>query len=109
LVVLIIFLYFYLTRHPANFPPHPKWTLPLIGNALSIGNDTNKGFSKLHQKLGPIFGLWMGPLRGVVVADFDMICEIGAKAELTGRPELGIGNGEYISNGLGQAMCPLQI
>jgi len=89
LTVLALCLHFYITRHPKNFPPHPKFTLPFIGDSLSVGKDNNEGFIRMHKSYGSIFGLWLGQLRAVVVSDFDMIAEVGAKAELTDRPDLG--------------------
>jgi len=96
--VLLLWLHFYSTRHPKNFPPHPRFTLPLLGDTLSVGKDTNEGFKRMHKTLGPIFGLWLGPIRAVVVSDFDMITEAGAKSELIDRPYLGTVHGKQKAN-----------
>jgi len=48
----------------------------------------------MHKTFGSIYGLWYGPMRAVVVSDFDMIQEIGAKTELSHRQDLGVVNGK---------------
>ncbi len=82
--------------------------MPVLGDALTIGANVNKGFDKLHNKYGviiiflnkvtflyqsnffrygKIFGCWLGPLETVVVNDFDLIQEVGAREALIARPE----------------------
>jgi len=86
---VLIGLYFYSIKHPHNFPPHPKFSLPLIGDVHMVGKDINQGFKRMHEKYGPIFGLWLGPNRAVVIKDFNMLYEMGVKAETSIRPDLG--------------------
>jgi len=40
----------------------------------------------MHKQYGPIFGMWMGPERTVVVSDYDLIVEMGAREEFSDRP-----------------------
>ena len=36
-VVLTLYWFLVATRQPNNFPPGPRWSLPVMGNALQIG------------------------------------------------------------------------
>jgi len=94
-LLAIVGVYFVKMRHPKNFPPHPKWSLPLLGDSLAIGQDMAAGFKRMHERFGPVFGVWLGPVRAVVVSDLDLIGEVGAKEELLFRPDADYFKGNH--------------
>ena len=88
ITVVIFWIYWFLvaTRHPKNFPPGPRFALPLIGDSLAIGNNLNEGFKKLQKTYGDAIGCWMGPIRTVVLNDYDTIVEATNMDVLSSRP-----------------------
>ncbi len=37
-------------RLPPDFPPGPRFPLPLVGDAFALGRDVTQGFKKLAEK-----------------------------------------------------------
>lgn len=46
-------------------------TLPVVGDSLVLGSNVISGLEQLTKKYGSTVGLWMGPFRTVVMADFN--------------------------------------
>ena len=76
LLVLAIVLYIKSWKHPKNFPPGPRFPVPLLGDGYVIGTKFSDGFSSLIKKYGKSVGLWLGPTRTVLIADFDTLQDI---------------------------------
>ncbi len=92
-VAVIAFLYYLSTKQPKGFPDGPRFTLPIIGNALSLGSKLIDGFDHLRQQYGDIYGLYLGPNRSVIVSNFDLIQEVGAHPAFQYRQTLMAVNG----------------
>jgi len=74
-------------KHPPNFPPGPRNTNPILGDALTLLPNNLVSFAKLHKKYGHIFGGWLTyKTRFVAVDNYDLILEAGTKDELISRP-----------------------
>ncbi len=78
------------TRLPENFPPGPRFPLPVVGSLYALGSDMYKGFKDFHKKYGDIFGLHMGSRKVVVLSSYELIQEACTKNILSGRPPLKI-------------------
>ena len=74
------------TRHPEAFPPGPRWTLPFFGNCFELGSDIIKGCERLHDTYGPVVGFFLGPLRTVVISDFDLMKTVLSQDDCADRP-----------------------
>ena len=87
----ILFLVFLLTwyyqkwTHPKGFPPGPRKTLPLVGDAYLLDKEVYKSFCDLATEYGDICGFWLGSKRTVVVSNFEMIQDILSMSASTGR------------------------
>ena len=77
IVLLLTFLalvwYVKSSQHPKNFPPGPRFPLPLIGDAYHFGSDISGGLSKMTKKYGKISGMWIGGERAVIVILQDLL------------------------------------
>ena len=69
-----------------KLPPGPKLWLPIIGHSISLGENMVNGFTRTIGKYGNIFTLYIGPIRSVVLADYDLIKEAFSNEELCSRP-----------------------
>ena len=47
-----------------------------MGDSYILGRDLTRGFYRLQEKYGNIFGFWLGPTRAVVVSDFELLQDI---------------------------------
>ncbi len=85
--VIILGLVYYIksSQHPERFPPGPRAPLPVLGDAYLLGQDFIHAFKGLRKKYGDVFGMWLGPRRGVVVCDFDNMQELLSKPESANR------------------------
>ncbi|ESP04755.1 hypothetical protein LOTGIDRAFT_229889 [Lottia gigantea] len=81
-VILIILttlgIWFSFFRKPRGIPPGPNWTLPLLGDLLSIANPDDGGdsrlpFRRLRKKYGDIFSVYLGPRLVVVFNGYKTI------------------------------------
>jgi len=50
LFLLVAVLWFRSKRHPKNFPPGPRFPLPLIGDAWVLGSDVTLARNKLADR-----------------------------------------------------------
>lgn len=89
-----------LVRRP--LPPGPRpW--PLLGNLLELrGNQPHVTLARLAANYGPIFGLQLGQVYAVVLADGGLIREALRLDALTGRAPLYVTHG--IMGGYGEFM-----
>ncbi len=95
IVIIALLLYWFLVaaKHPEGFPHGPRFTLPIFGDGLALGRDLYKGFDDLRLKYGDVYGLYLGPLRSVVVSDFDLIVEVGTNPAFQYRQDMIGSNG----------------
>ena len=49
------------------------------------GSSRTAGFETMRQKYGDIYSMLFGQRRTIVISDFDLIQEMGAKEELSDR------------------------
>ncbi len=80
LVFLTAYWFLVATRLPKDFPPGPRFTLPVLGNALQLGWRMQTGIDRLAAKYGDICGFYLGGHRAVVISDYRLLQEIGSKA-----------------------------
>ena len=92
LIVMFLAWFWKKSQHSKKFPPGPRFPVPVLGDAYVLGDDLEKGFKKLILKHGKICGLWLGPQRAVVVADFEILQEVLNKAELSDRQHWALEN-----------------
>ncbi len=85
LVALALHWVWVTTRPPKDFPPCPRFPLPVVGDALSLGKNIIAGFERLRRKHGDVYGLYLGRERTVVVSDFELVQEVGARHEFANR------------------------
>ncbi len=107
--MLAIFLIFFATlyycywllvvkRHPDNFPPGPRFPIPLLGDFIGFGRRPDL-LTKLRKDYGDIVGMWRGEEREVVISGYDLLLEASAKDECLGRPQ-GIVKAELEDGGV---------
>ncbi|XP_072000283.1 uncharacterized protein [Engystomops pustulosus] len=107
-VVIIFLVKFYKNqKRSINFPPGPM-PLPIIGNMHVINTlKPQNSFMELSKKYGPVFSVYLGAQRLVVLCGFDTVKEalINNAEEFAGRPVTPIGikvsddHGILLSNG----------
>ncbi|XP_029780056.1 cytochrome P450 2S1 isoform X2 [Suricata suricatta] len=108
LVLLILVLTLVLPRTPGHLPPGPA-PLPLLGNLLQLRPGAlYLGLLRLSKKYGPVFTVYLGPWRRVVVLVGHKAVQeaLGGQAEeFSGRGTLAMldgtfdGHGVFFSNG----------
>ncbi|KAH7520253.1 hypothetical protein FEM48_Zijuj08G0124500 [Ziziphus jujuba var. spinosa] len=97
-LLFIIFLlctfkfFFSSTRKYKNLPPSPP-SLPIIGHLHLLKPPVHRAFHLLSQKHGPIFTLWFGYRRVVIVSSSSAVEECFTKNDivLANRPRLLLG------------------
>ena len=72
IIFILVLYWWFLTRLPKDFPPGPRFPIPILGDNLSLGDNITMGIANLTEKYGNIVGMWMGPLKTVIISDFDM-------------------------------------
>ncbi|KAI5325271.1 hypothetical protein L3X38_034345 [Prunus dulcis] len=93
LTFLIIFtLQFFLKtkrRRYTNLPPNP-FSLPILGHLHLLKAPVHRTFHRLSQKHGPIFSLWFGSQRVVIVSSPSAVQECFTRNDivLANRPSL---------------------
>ncbi|KYO34866.1 cytochrome P450 2G1-like [Alligator mississippiensis] len=88
-----------------KLPPGPT-PLPFIGNLLQVRTDeTFKSFMELKEKYGPVFTVYLGPRRVVVLCGHEAVKEalVDQAEEFSGRGELA--SIERNFNGFGVALA----
>ncbi|CAM5172599.1 unnamed protein product [Eretmochelys imbricata] len=111
LILLTAFLLLLLWRgHVArqrNLPPGPR-PLPLLGNLLQLwGPSLLQSLLELRDKYGPVFTVYLGPQRVVVLWGYEAVKKalVDQAEEFGGREGLAVvertskGNGLFFSNG----------
>lgn len=95
---LPIFIALYvLTQHALhkfqNFPPTPFPSLPLIGHLYLLKKPLKQTLSKLSHKYGPVFFLWFGSRRVLVISSASAAEECFTKNDIifANRPHLLVG------------------
>ena len=88
-----------------NYPPGPT-ALPIVGNLYNLGTVPLANLTKLSQKYGSIFQIFLGSQRAVVVSDINTARAALLKSvnDFAGRPSVHSGdifshNGHAISFG----------
>ena len=86
---LLAFIWYWKTSQlPKNFPPGPRFPLPIVGDAYILGRDISGGMSKVTKKYGKIAGMWMGSERAVLISDFEILQDLLNKNESSYRPRM---------------------
>ncbi|KAH7520264.1 hypothetical protein FEM48_Zijuj08G0125600 [Ziziphus jujuba var. spinosa] len=86
------FKFFIKTKTPhKNLPPSPP-SLPIVGHLHLLKHPVHRTYHRLSQKYGPIFSLWLGSRRVVVVSSASAVHECFTKNDivLASRPALHI-------------------
>uniref|UniRef100_A0A182YW76 Cytochrome P450 n=1 Tax=Biomphalaria glabrata TaxID=6526 RepID=A0A182YW76_BIOGL len=75
-------------RKKRNFPPCPVFTLPIIGNLLSLSGDQRSQYRKWRKKCGDIFCLYVGSKTIIVLNGYELLKEVIIKRgnEFSDRP-----------------------
>uniref|UniRef100_A0A8C4MD49 Cytochrome P450 2E1 n=1 Tax=Equus asinus asinus TaxID=83772 RepID=A0A8C4MD49_EQUAS len=89
-----------------NLPPGP-FPLPIIGNLFHLDlKNIPKSFTRLAERYGPVFTLYLGSRRVVVMHGYKAVKEVllNYKNELSGRGEIAVfqahkDNGVIFNNG----------
>ncbi|XP_050368882.1 cytochrome P450 81Q32-like [Argentina anserina] len=74
-------------RYP-NLPPSPSFSLPILGHLYLLKAPNHRTFHSLSQKYGPIFSLWFGSRRAIVISSSAAVQECFTKNDivLANRP-----------------------
>uniref|UniRef100_A0A6P3YSE0 cytochrome P450 81E8-like n=1 Tax=Ziziphus jujuba TaxID=326968 RepID=A0A6P3YSE0_ZIZJJ len=90
IIFLFAFKFFTKAKTPyKNLPPGPP-SLPIVGHLYLLKPPVHRTFHRLSQKYGPIFSLWFGSHRVVVVSSATAVHECFTKNDivLANRPQL---------------------
>ncbi|KAK6165426.1 hypothetical protein SNE40_022354 [Patella caerulea] len=83
----------WLMRKPRGIPPGPRFTLPILGDLLSLergGGDTRIAIRRLRKKHGDIFSVYFGPRLFIFINGYDLIKDALVKRAdvFSNRPSL---------------------
>ncbi|XP_075125363.1 cytochrome P450 2C29-like [Leptodactylus fuscus] len=103
-VVIILFLasIFNIYKRGTNFPPGPM-PLPIIGNMHMINTSKpQSSFMKMSQKYGPVFSVYLGTERLVILCGYDVVKDalINNAEEFSGRPLTQLGSKLWDDHGV---------
>ncbi|CAJ0953262.1 unnamed protein product, partial [Ranitomeya imitator] len=93
-VILFLVNVFKNQKKSIHFPPGPM-PLPIIGNMHVINTlKPQKSFTEMSKKYGPIFTVYLGAQRLVVLCGYDMVKDalVNHAEEFAGRPYTAIGS-----------------
>lgn len=63
-VALVAYYLLYLyTRYPKHFPPHPRFSIPVLGDIIHMRKSRIQAFKRFRKKYGDIFGYMVGSRR----------------------------------------------
>lgn len=69
----LVFLWYWLTKPPGNFPPAPGRALPLIGHMHMMEKNPINNFNKWSKQCGDIFSVRIGSKYAVVLNTYEII------------------------------------
>ena len=74
-------------RHPKNYPPGPRFPLPIIGDSYRMADGSlTKTIASMRAKYGDVFGFYLtGNLRVVFVCDPDVIQDVANDEDFVPR------------------------
>ena len=84
----ILFVWWYKKKvwlYPANFPPGPRFPLPVVGDAIALGQDVAVGLVKLHKKHGNVVGFMLGGYPAISIGDFETLQKTYGTDEYSNR------------------------
>ncbi|XP_069696212.1 methyl farnesoate epoxidase-like [Periplaneta americana] len=85
---VLLFIYYWITMKPKNFPPGPPY-LPVLGSVLFIPTKllhlTMAG--EWRRKYGPLVGLFLGSKPAVAVCGPNEVLEVLRREEFQARPD----------------------
>lgn len=58
-----VYLVYLWKRYPKDFPPHPTFSIPFLGDVDMISSSAPKAIKRLRAKHGDVFGCIVGPQR----------------------------------------------
>ncbi|XP_073442575.1 cytochrome P450 2C5-like [Dendrobates tinctorius] len=93
-VILILVNVFKNQKKSINYPPGPM-PLPIIGNMHVINTlNPQKSFTEMSKKYGPIFTVYVGAQRLVILCGYDTVKDalVNHAEEFAGRPCTAIGS-----------------
>ena len=85
ILVILLFKFIKSFSHPENFPPGPKYPLPIIGHGYLLSKKLNESFLNLALKYGKVYGMWLFGKRAVIISDFEMLQNVLNKNETSNR------------------------
>lgn len=68
-------------------PPQPDGSCAFFGHLGRLGNSPHLKYTELAQEYGPIYQIFMGPKRTVVISDYALIREAFKQPVFSGRPD----------------------
>ncbi|KAL6219774.1 hypothetical protein ACLB2K_007533 [Fragaria x ananassa] len=88
ILCLLVTLKLFRSRRYTNLPPSPSLSLPVLGHLHLIKPPIHRSFHRLAQKHGPIFSLWFGFRRVVIISSSSAVQECFTKNDivLANRP-----------------------
>ena len=85
ILVILIFKFVKSFSHPKNFPPGPKYPLPVIGHGYLLSKKLNESLLSLASKYGKIYGMWLFGKRAIIISDFEVLQNVMNKNETSNR------------------------
>lgn len=83
-----------------KYPPEPKGSHLLFGHIQLLGTSPHIKYTTFAEECGPIYQIFIGPKRTVVISDYLLIREAFRQPVFSGRPDseltkLVAGYGEF--------------
>ncbi|XP_071108290.1 cytochrome P450 2C23-like [Haliotis cracherodii] len=91
------------SRRPSGTPPGPRFPLPIVGHALSIGKNPKKKFREWHKKYGDIFSVYIGNRLVIILNGYEVLKDAFVKHGdvFSDRPHVFVV--DEVSKGMGLA------
>lgn len=87
IVVLLVRLYFLKSsEYRKNLPPGPRG-VPILGFLPFLNSEFHLTLTKLSEKFGPIYQIYLGRKRVVVLNDSKLVREAFRQQVFSGRPD----------------------
>ncbi|CAL1261372.1 unnamed protein product [Larinioides sclopetarius] len=90
--VTVLLISRYITEHLYIFkklPPGP-WGLPIFGHLFFLRPCSHLKLTQLGEKYGPIYQIFLGSKRVVVISDPDLVKEAFGQLVFSGRPDTSL-------------------